>query len=228
MSMDPVEKGGIHEKSRLVHPSDDAEDLGLRLLQSFAARIQIHVFEGGKLPKRQTEQAIGYDAYVRAIVDSDSKPTIEQPLRRTRADFLKAHRDTVDDELQPWIKDDPNNPDKYIVALPPGERCMVGLGFAISMEFPLYFWVAPRSGFASRGVNLDNSPGTVDPDYRGEPGGLVVNHSGEPLEVSHHLRVAQLIFGFALMPNIELVERHEDLPSTNRGAGGFGSTGTHG
>ena len=194
------------------------------------SEVDIHTFPGGKEPVRQTEGAIGFDAYSRAIVDPYSKPTPENPLRRTIADFEKTPdwRDKIDTSVQDWIIKDDTNEDKYAVALPPSERLMVGLGFATKMEYPMFYWVAPRSGYAAKGITVANSPGTVDPDYRGEAGALIENNSNKEFVISHNMRVVQVIFSLALIPSINRVDAHEELGGTNRGAGGFGSTGTHG
>lgn len=194
-------------------------------------QVGVHKFEGGSLPVRQTDGAIGFDAFARAIVDPRSKATIDNPLRRTMADFNRTSgwSDRLDPDLKDWAVDDPNSrPDRYAIELPPGERLMVGLGFATDMKYPMYYWVAPRSGFASRGITVANSPGTVDPDYRGEAGALVENNSKEAFVISHNMRVVQVIFGLALIPKIIEVSDHSELGDTKRGAGGFGSTGAHG
>jgi dUTP pyrophosphatase len=191
--------------------------------------VDYHVFPGGRAPQRATDGAIGFDAYARALVDETSKPTPASPLRRTRGDFVRvddAHwKDSIDENLRDFTKEDETDPRKWELHLPPNERVMVGLGIATRMAFPLFYWVAPRSGFASIGVTVANSPGTVDPDYRGEAGALVENNSRKDFVISHHMRIVQLIFSPALIPQLHEVERHGELGGTNRGAGGFGSTG---
>jgi dUTP pyrophosphatase len=83
--------------------------------------------------------------------------------------------------------------------------------------------VRPRSGLALRfGVTVLNAPGTIDADYRGELGVLLVNLGQEPFVVRHGDRVAQLVI--APVAQAELIEV-EELPATERGSGGFGSTG---
>ncbi|MDB5160407.1 MAG: deoxyuridine 5-triphosphate nucleotidohydrolase [Candidatus Saccharibacteria bacterium] len=193
-------------------------------------RTNFFVFPGGLEPTRQTSGAIGFDAYARAIVDPLSKPIGDDPLRRSLGDFNKIGpdwKDQVDPTIQDWVVDDESDPTKYSVDLPEGERLMVGLGIATEMEFPLFYWVAPRSGYASRGITVANSPGTVDPDYRGEAGALIENNSNEPFNVSHQQRIVQLLFGIAMIPELHKVTSHRDLSSSDRGAGGFGSTGKH-
>jgi dUTP pyrophosphatase len=192
--------------------------------------VPVYLFEGGRMPQPQTDGAVGYDCYARAIVDRDSKPTADNPLRRTRADFIRSPgwRESVDEDIQEWIVRDPIHQDRYGIALPPGERCMVGLGFATAMSLPMFYFVLPRSGHASIGVNLDNSPGTVDPDYRGEAGALITNRSKEPFVITRDTRIIQAVFMLAIMPQLVQVDSRDDLPVSLRGVGGFGSTGVHG
>lgn len=194
------------------------------------SEVDIYTFEGGAEPVRQTEGAIGYDAFSRAIVDPLTKPTAKMPLRQTLADFNKTPgwETRINPSIRDWVIEDTPDNTKYEVALPPGERLMIGLGFATKMEFPMFYWVAPRSGYAARGITVANSPGTVDPDYRGEAGALIENNSGEDFIIGHNMRVVQVIFSLALIPHINTVGSHAELGDTARGAGGFGSTGTHG
>lgn len=191
--------------------------------------VKMHVFENGKAPEAKTEGAIGFDAYARAVVDPTAKTTPERPLRSTFADFMRTDgfEDRVHPSLRNWMTDDPTDASKYAIAVPDGARAMVGLGFATEMQFPMFYWVAPRSGYAAKGITVTNSPGTVDPDYRGEAGALMENRSGEDFLITHHMRLVQVIFQLALMPELETVPEHSDLSATDRGAGGFGSTGTH-
>jgi len=192
-------------------------------------QAKFFVFPGGREPTRQTLGAIGFDAYARAIVDPDSKPTGSNPLRMPLGDFAKIGGRNWQKHIHPsirdWAVDDEINETKYAINLPVGEQLMVGLGIATEMQFPLFYWVAPRSGYASKGITVANSPGTVDPDYRGEAGALIKNNSKEPFNISHTQRVVQLLFGIAMIPELLEVTSHEELSSTKRGAGGFGSTG---
>jgi dUTP pyrophosphatase len=98
-------------------------------------------------------------------------------------------------------------------------------GFAV--EIPLGFegQVRPRSGLAARhGITLLNSPGTIDADYRGEVKVIVINHSKETFMIERGMRIAQLVIA-KVVDDLEIVEVNE-LSGTQRGAGGFGSTGT--
>ena len=81
----------------------------------------------------------------------------------------------------------------------------------------------PRSGLAAQhGVTLLNTPGTIDADYRGEVSVLLINHGGAPFEVTRGMRIAQLVIADIVRVT---VREAEELDNTERGAGGFGSTG---
>lgn len=111
------------------------------------------------------------------------------------------------------------------VVLQPGERTLLPTGLA--MEIPPGFegQVRPRSGLAlKKGVSLVNSPGTIDADYRGEIGIIIINHGAEPVEFLPGDRVAQLII--APVTQAVLVEA-DDLNDSDRSSGGFGHTGVN-
>jgi dUTP pyrophosphatase len=111
------------------------------------------------------------------------------------------------------------------VTLEPGERVVVGTGLAVALPDGYAAFVLPRSGLAAKhGVGVVNSPGTVDAGYRGEIRVTLINHDPrEPVHLQRLDRIAQLV--------IQRVERArfvevETLPGSDRGEGGFGSTGT--
>ncbi len=107
--------------------------------------------------------------------------------------------------------------------LAPGERRSVGTGLAIALPPGFEAQVRPRSGLALRhGVTLLNAPGTVDADYRGEIRVILVNLGQEPFRVARGDRIAQLVVAPVTRARWEEVA---ELPATDRGAGGFGSTG---
>jgi dUTP pyrophosphatase len=107
--------------------------------------------------------------------------------------------------------------------LGPGERRLVPTGLAIAVPEGYEAQVRARSGLALRhGIALVNAPGTIDADYRGEVGVLLVNLGAEPFAGRRGERIAQLVV--APVARVELREVAE-LPETARGAGGFGSTG---
>ena len=109
------------------------------------------------------------------------------------------------------------------IALAPGERALVATGLFLQIPDGYEAQVRPRSGLAlKRGLTVLNSPGTIDADYRGEVGVILVNLSAEQQLIEKGERVAQLLF--APVTRAEFVEVAE-LAETERGSGGFGSTG---
>ena len=110
------------------------------------------------------------------------------------------------------------------ITLGPLERALVPTGLYVELPEGYEMQVRPRSGLAAKhGLSLVNSPGTVDPDYRGEIKVILVNLSNTPYELKPGERVAQLVV--ARFARVEW-ESVEVLGETERGAGGFGSTGT--
>lgn len=109
------------------------------------------------------------------------------------------------------------------LTLPPGGRALVPTGIALALPHGTEGQVRPRSGLAARhGVTVLNAPGTVDADYRGEVMVVLVNHGDAPFVVARGDRIAQLVVAQVLP--VTLVPATA-LPETERGAGGFGSTG---
>lgn len=111
------------------------------------------------------------------------------------------------------------------IALKPLERAIVKTGLFIELPIGYEAQVRPRSGLAAKkGITVLNSPGTVDADYRGEIGVILVNLSAEEFVIENGERIAQLII--AKHERAEWIEVTE-LSETSRGEGGFGSTGIH-
>lgn len=109
-------------------------------------------------------------------------------------------------------------------SLLPLERRLVRTGLALAIPAGYEAQVRPRSGLALKhGLTLPNTPATIDSDYRGELMIAVINLGTEPVDVARGTRIAQLVFG-----RVEAVELEEvaELPPSERGVGGFGSTGT--
>jgi dUTP pyrophosphatase len=110
------------------------------------------------------------------------------------------------------------------ITLQPGERAVLPTGIAIALPQGFAAFVHPRSGLAARaGLGLVNAPGTIDSGYRGEIKVIVINHDvREPLHLARGDRVAQLV-----VQRVEHVDFEEvdELPASERGAGGHGSTG---
>lgn len=110
------------------------------------------------------------------------------------------------------------------VTLQPGGRTVIPTGLCIALPPGYELQVRPRSGLALKhGIILPNSPGTIDEDYRGEVGVIVLNAGDQPFTVEHGMRIAQAVI--APVERITWAE-HDSLDETARGAGGFGSTGT--
>ena len=111
------------------------------------------------------------------------------------------------------------------LTLAPLERRVVPTGLRAAVPEGWEIQVRPRSGLALRhGVTLPNTPGTIDADYRGPLGVLLVNLGTEPYTVAHGERIAQLVVAPVARARFEVVAH---LTGTARGAGGFGSTGRH-
>ena len=111
------------------------------------------------------------------------------------------------------------------ITLAPGTYQLVPTGLYVALPEGTELQVRPRSGLAFKhGVTVLNAPGTIDADYRGEIGVLLINHGPQPFRIEHGERIAQLV-----LARCEPIAWREvdELPSTARGIGGFGSTGTH-
>jgi dUTP pyrophosphatase len=112
------------------------------------------------------------------------------------------------------------------LTIEPGGTARVPTGLQIALPAGHEGQVRPRSGLAARhGVTVLNAPGTIDEDYRGEVQVLLVNHGSEAFTIEHGDRVAQLIVAPVTHVDIEPVDDEAALGGTERGEGGFGSTG---
>ena len=110
------------------------------------------------------------------------------------------------------------------VTLEPGEIRLVSTGLVMELPAGIECQVRPRSGLAFKhGITLPNSPGTIDPDYRGELRVIMQNLGPEVVTLERGERIAQLVFARFEAPSIDLAA---ELSETERGKGGFGSTGT--
>ncbi len=107
--------------------------------------------------------------------------------------------------------------------LEPGERTLIPTGLQMALPHGYEAQIRPRSGLAYRnGITMLNTPGTIDADYRGEVKVLAINHGEEAFTINHGDRIAQMV----IAPVQQFrVEGAEELPETERGEGGFGSTG---
>lgn len=116
-----------------------------------------------------------------------------------------------------------NFPERSGITLAPGVRALVPTGLRLAIPAGYEVQIRPRSGLALKyGIMLVNSPGTIDSDYRGPLGVILMNAGDEPFTVNHGDRIAQMVLAPVTRADFQLVEALDD---TARGSGGFGSTG---
>jgi dUTP pyrophosphatase len=110
-----------------------------------------------------------------------------------------------------------------VVRLAPGERRLIPTGLIFEIPEGHEGQIRPRSGLALKhGISIVNSPGTIDCDFRGEVGIVLINHGADPFAVEPLSRIAQIVI--ARVEQVE-IEEADSLTETSRGAGGYGSTG---
>lgn len=135
----------------------------------------------------------------------------------------KLHKDAI---VPQYAHPDDSGMDLYALepaVVPVGGRKLVKTGISIQLPLGTEAQVRPRSGLALKhGISITNAPGTVDEGYRGDVGVILENRGSDPFIVDRGMKIAQLVIAPVLRPQIEVVE---DLSETERGAGGFGSTG---
>ena len=141
------------------------------------------------------------------ILVKKSNPNIELPSYKTNG--------ASGMDLMAWI----DNP----IILKPGRSCLVPTGISVAFPQEYEIQVRPRSGLAAKNnISVLNTPGTIDSDYRGEIKIILFNHGNENFLINNKDRIAQMV----LTPIIKMqLEETNELPDTNRGKGGFGSTG---
>ena len=106
----------------------------------------------------------------------------------------------------------------------PGQAELVPTGFMIAVPDGYEAQIRPRSGLAlNHSITVPNSPGTIDPDYRGEIKVILLNLGSEPFRIGRGMRIAQMVVVPAVQADIRIVD---ELPETGRGDGGFGHSGT--
>jgi dUTP pyrophosphatase len=109
------------------------------------------------------------------------------------------------------------------ITLQPGQIRLIACGFAMAVPPGFEAQVRPRSGLATKhGISMPNTPGTIDADYRGEVKVPLINLGKQPFTIEPNMRIAQMVIAPVMRCSIEEVE---DLDTTPRGPGGFGSTG---
>ncbi|RYF05800.1 MAG: dUTP diphosphatase [Deltaproteobacteria bacterium] len=110
------------------------------------------------------------------------------------------------------------------LVLQPGARAMVGCGFALQLPPGYEVQIRPRSGLAAKhGITILNAPGTIDADYRGEVRVLLINHGQQAYTLEPGCRIAQMVLGRLVDVALQTVSSLDD---SDRGASGFGSTGS--
>ena len=109
------------------------------------------------------------------------------------------------------------------ISLEPGKSCLIPTGLSVAFSEKYEIQIRPRSGLAAKNsISVLNTPGTIDSDYRGELKIILFNHSNENFIINNNDRVAQMV----LTPIVKMeLEEINELPNSNRGDGGFGSTG---
>ncbi len=111
------------------------------------------------------------------------------------------------------------------LTIAPGERALIPTGLRVELPEGYEMQMRPRSGLAlKRGITLLNSPGTIDADYRGDIGVILINHSAEPFTINNGDRIAQMVVTRYTRVAWQVADT---LSDSERGAGGFGHTGTN-
>ena len=116
-----------------------------------------------------------------------------------------------------------NFPDGQTVKLDAGARALIPTGLRMAIPNGFEVQIRPRSGLALKhGISMVNAPGTIDSDYRGSVGVILINHADSPFDVTHGMRIAQMVMAPVIQAEFEVVGA---LDETDRGAAGLGSTG---
>jgi dUTP diphosphatase len=158
----------------------------------------------------QTQPAEGQSAAIVRFMKLDDRATIPQYQTQLAAGL----------DLAACL---PRHDVPECVTVHPGDIVKIPLGFACAIPAGFEGQVRPRSGLATKhGLSVPNAPGTVDADYRGEMFVALINLGRAPIDITHGMRIAQLIIAPVSHATIVEVDSLED---TDRGAGGFGSTG---
>ena len=112
------------------------------------------------------------------------------------------------------------------LVLQPRERTACPCGFVMALPAGYEAQIRPRSGLALKhGLSVPNAPGTIDADYRGEIKVLLINLGSEPVTITRGMRIAQIVFAKVETAKWKQVTHVDELPASDRGTGGFGSTG---
>tara|TARA_R100001443_G_scaffold80847_1_gene87804 strand:- start:159 stop:647 length:489 start_codon:yes stop_codon:yes gene_type:complete len=151
------------------------------------------------LPTYATGGAVGLDVYA-------ARPSMAHPWRCVERTFVEVKV-------------------AELVKLQPGERAVIPIGVRVAVPYGYELQIRPRSGLALRhGLTVLNAPGTIDSDYRGPVGVLLINHGLSPVAIRPGDRIAQMVLAPVARAVLDVVD---ELPETARGAGGWGSTGVN-
>ncbi len=115
--------------------------------------------------------------------------------------------------------------EELIYRLDPRESVLVGIGFVTQMPFPMFYRIEERSGLSTHHCIEIQNASVVDSDYRGEAGVLLHNRGEKPFYLKHGMRIAQILFQWAVIPELQPTEDLDSMDKTKRGTQGFGSTG---
>lgn len=187
--------------------------------------VRIHLLPGGKMPERKTAGAVAFDVFTRAIVSPHEMDPQKKFLRKTLFDFENISSDDL--AIEGHIVTLPQEKGLELAyRLEPHESVLLGIGFITEMAFPMLYKIHQRSGLSSvRDIVVVNNDTIVDSDYRGEAGVRVKNIGDHPFLLKKGMRIAQIKFELAVIPDLTEVLLYDDLSQTERGAKGFGSTG---
>ena len=123
-------------------------------------------------------------------------------------------------DLRAWVTDED------VIKINPGERMLIDTGISVEIPVGYEIQVRPRSGLAlKRGISIVNTPGTIDADYRGKIGIILINHGSEVFEVKNGDRIAQAVMAPVCDASMVELINTDEFSETKRGAGGFGHTG---
>jgi len=186
--------------------------------------VPILILPGGGMPKLMTDGAIGFDVRLRRVVDAFEMDERTPYLRKTLYDFSSILDSSVVDLIERREVKEFKRP-RMVYRLDPGEKVLCSAGFVVEMPYPLCYLTMCRSGIASRyHIGIVNSPGTIDPDYRGEAGLSLENRGRRPFYLYQGMRIAQIKFEWAVIPRFKLLRSYRQFSKTARGGKGFGST----
>src|SRR3989344_6836591 len=123
-------------------------------------KLKVYLFPGGQMPKRATDGAVGFDFYLRAIVSAYQMDPDNPILRKTIFNFKDIPKDDPPTEEHIVLYPDKTG-ETFAYRLDPGENILVGVGCVVEMGFPMFHWIAPRSGLATKwNITVTNAPGT--------------------------------------------------------------------